>query len=391
MHNIKILTWFNFFTDFRPYAPVAIIYFAGITDSYALGLAVLSIEMLSTSIFEVPTGIISDVVGRRKTIILGAIMAVLTLVCYAIGINFAILALGSVFAGLARSFYSGNNQALLHDSLIENNQEEAYAEHAGKTSSMFQFALAASAVLGGVIAYYSFPLVMWISVLPQIVCLVISLQVTEPKMRAKDDTTNIYNHLKEAILKFKENSKLRSLSVASILEYGIGETMFQFTSAFVALLWPVWAIGISRMLANIFAAVSMRASGKITKRFGYFKSLIGANLYSRIVGLIAVVYPTVISPVLLSTTSFPYGISSIAKDTLFQKEFTDKQRATMGSLNSLAGSLFFAVFAFIFGFIADESAPNKALIVGELLLVSVLIIYWKLFFQDKRANSISSS
>ncbi|MDQ3098236.1 MAG: hypothetical protein M3Q44_00625 [bacterium] len=50
--NIRLLTWFNFFTDFRPYAPVAIIYFAAITDSYALALAVFSIEMLSTSIFE---------------------------------------------------------------------------------------------------------------------------------------------------------------------------------------------------------------------------------------------------------------------------------------------------------------------------------------------------
>jgi len=143
--NIRLLTWHNFFTDFRPYAPVAILYFSAVSGSFALGLSVFSIEMLSSSVFEVPTGIVSDIVGRRKTIILGSLMAVLALILYALGTHYYILAIGSIFAGLARSFYSGNNQALLHDSLRQNHQEEEYAQYSGKTSSMFQWALAASA------------------------------------------------------------------------------------------------------------------------------------------------------------------------------------------------------------------------------------------------------
>ncbi len=381
--NVKLLTWFNFFTDFRPYAPVAVIYFSKISGSYALGLAVFSIEMLSSSVCELPTGVISDMVGRKKTIVLGAGMAVLSLVCYAIGINFLVLALGGIFAGIARSFYSGNNQALLHDSLKENNQEESYAEHAGKTTSMFQFAAAGAALLGGVIAYFSFPTVMWLSVVPQILCLMISLRMTEPKIHDQDDETNIYSHIKEAMIKFKENAKLRSLSVASILDYGIGETIYQFSTAFVALLWPVWAIGITRMLSGLFAAIGMRVSGKVTKKLGFLKSLVGANIYSRAAGLLAAIFPTVVSPILIASTSFPYGIGQIAKDTLFQKEFTDKQRATMGSLNSLGGSLFFAVFAYVFGNLADKLAPNEALVIAELLLFSVTIIYWRLFAKER--------
>ncbi len=382
--NIKLLTWFNFFTDFRPYAPVAIIYFSHITHSYALGLAVFSIEMLSTSLFELPTGVISDIVGRKKTVVLGAIMAILTLIFYAIGINFFFLALGSICAGLARSFYSGNNQALLHDSLKEHNQEEYYAEHSGNTGSMFQFALAASALFGGVIAYFSFPAVMWLSVIPQIICLIISLQMIEPKVYDRTDETNIYFHIKEAFIKFKENKKLRVLSMASILDYGIGETLYQFSSAFIALLWPVWAVGISKMLSNLFAAAGMRVSGTVTRKFGFLKSLMASTIYSRAAGIIAALFPTVFSPILMASTSFPYGINNIAKDALFQKEFTDKQRATMGSLNSLAGSLFFAVFAYSFGFLADKLKPNHAMVIGELLLLSVIFAYWKLFETEKR-------
>jgi MFS family permease len=377
--NIKLLTWHNFFTDFRPYAPIAIIYFSDISGSFALGLSVFSIEMLSSSIFELPTGIISDFVGRRKTVIAGSLMAVLALIFYAIGTHYYILAVGSIFAGLARSFYSGNNSALLHDSLKEHHQEEEYAEYSGKTSSMFQWALAGSALLGGVIAYFSFPAVMWISVLPQVVCLWLSLRMIEPKVLDFQDETNIYTHLKEAVTKFKENSKLRLLSIASILDYGIGETMYQFNSAFIALFWPVWAIGVSKTLSNLFAAIGMQISGKVTKSFGKEKSLFISNIGSSLLGLTAVSFPSVVSPLLISSTSFPYGISSISKDALFQKEFTDKQRATMGSLTNFAGSLFFAVFAFAFGFIADKLVPSTALLIGELLALPTIYFYWKVF------------
>lgn len=377
--NIKLLAWHNFFTDFRPYAPVAIIYFSKISGSFALGLSIFSIEMLSSSILELPTGIISDFVGRRKTIIFGSIMAVLAVIFYAIGTHYYVLAIGSIFAGLARSFYSGNNSALLHDSLKEYNQETEYVEYSGNTSSMFQWALAGSALLGGVIAYFSFPSVMWISVVPQMICLWLAMQMVEPKVFDQQNETNIYSHLKEAVIKFKKNSKLGLLSMASILDYGIGETMYQFNSIFVAQLWPIWAIGISKTLTNVLAALGMQYSGKITQKFGKEKSLLIANVSSSILGLTAVSVPTLVSPALISTTSFAYGVSNISKDALFQQQFTDKQRATLGSIISLAGSLFFAFFALIFGFIADNLAPNTALIIGQLLLIPNTYLYWKIF------------
>jgi len=51
----------------------------------------------------------------------------------------------------------------------------------------------------------------------------------------------------------------------------------------------------------------------------------------------------------------------------------------MSSLNSLAGSLSFAVFAFVFGLFADALSPRSALIVGEILTLPVILLYWKIF------------
>jgi MFS family permease len=71
--NLRLLTYFNFFLDFRPYTVVAILYFQQITGSFALGMLIPSIVMISSAAFEIPTGVLSDKIGRKKTMMLGSI------------------------------------------------------------------------------------------------------------------------------------------------------------------------------------------------------------------------------------------------------------------------------------------------------------------------------
>src|SRR5438093_471040 len=115
--NIKIIKWFNFFGALRLSAPIAVLYFRHVTGSFTLGMSVFSIVFISAALFEIPTGVFSDKIGRRHTLILGALSNILALIFYAIGISPIILFLGAVLEGLGRSFYSGNNEALLRDSL----------------------------------------------------------------------------------------------------------------------------------------------------------------------------------------------------------------------------------------------------------------------------------
>ena len=67
MHkNIRLLALFNFFTDFHLYTAILIIYFANVTGSYALGMSLFSVAMVSSALFEVPTGVFSDYLGRKR-------------------------------------------------------------------------------------------------------------------------------------------------------------------------------------------------------------------------------------------------------------------------------------------------------------------------------------
>lgn len=379
--NIRLLTWFNFFSDFKLYAPIAIIYFSQVSGSFALGMSVFSVAMISSALFEIPTGIFSDRIGRKKTVTLGALSSILYAIFYAIGINFWILAIGAVFDGLSQAFYTGNNDALLHDTLTETKEEHQYDEFLGKVSAMFQIALAISAILGSILATWSFALIMWLSVIPQIICLVLSLKLIEPHIE-KHESSNVYSHLREAIDNFLNNKKLRQLSLASIVSYGIGEAMYVFQSAFYNTLWPIWAIGIAKVLSNIGASISFHFSGRIIKRYNILKVLIAGNFYSRVVGVLGTAFPSALSPLILSSSSLFFGVSQVAKSSLFQKEFRSDQRATMGSLNSFAGSLFFGLIAISLGFIADVLSPAQALFIFQLIMFLPLWIYWRMYKKD---------
>ena len=375
--NIKLLEWHKFFVSFVLWGPIAILYFSKVSGSYALGLSIFSVVMLTAALFELPTGILSDFVGRKKTMLLGASNYIVGFVLYAIGSSYPTLLLGAVFEGLARSFYSGNNDALLYDSLAQSNRKVELSHIMGKVGAMGQWALAVAGLLGGIIANWSFQWVMWVSVIPQVICLGLSLMIVDTQKFEKKKS-NIYSHLKDSFINFKINKKLRLLSIGDILGFGMGEASFQFRSVFIVSLWPIWAIGMAQILSNIGAAISFRLAGRMINKFKATIWLITGGLYSKVVYLVALIFPTIFSPALMSTTSIFYGVGQVAKSSLMQQEFSDKQRATMGSLNSFVGSLFFAVFAISLGFVADKTSPRIALISVTMVQFITIWIYWQI-------------
>lgn len=383
--NVKLLAWFNFFTEFKLYAPLAIIYFSQVTHSYALGASIFSIAMLSSAFFEIPTGILSDFIGRKKTIMLGVICSILYTSLYALGFSYWILVLGAVLEGLSRSFYSGNNEALLHNSLSEMGNEDSYHHYLGKITSLLQLSAGISALIGGIVAGIYFPAIFWLSALAQVICFILSLKIIEPRPQG-NKSGNIYNHLQEAIKYFVKNPKLRLLSISSVLSYGFGQASYQFRGTFYVSILPFWLIGIIAMLSNFGAAIGFYISGKVIDKLGSFKILLLGSIYTRIINLISLSIPSLLSPFLMTTTSPHQGISITAKNSLMQKEFTATQRATMSSLNSLLGSLFYGVVFFGIGLVADKLAPAHALIIMELIMILNIFIYWKLFknFQGKK-------
>ncbi len=380
--NIKLLAWFNFFIDFIFYAPVAILYFAKVAGSYTLGMSVFSVVEISSAAFEIPTGVFSDMIGRKNTVVAGALSCLFAVVCYAVGGTYWMLFIGALLEGLGRSFYSGNNDALLHDSLVESGSESEYHRYFGRLQSFDQIGLAVVAVVGSLMASVSFRLVMWTSVIPRIILVILALQMVEPKIHL-EKSTNIFSHLRESFMLFKQNEKLQLLTIIDAVRFALGEGAFVFRSAFVATLWPLWAVGFSSMISFIGGAVGFSLSGVIIDSLGYKTVLISEIIGNRIINFIALLFPSVASPALVGLTSVGYGPSTVAINTLFQKEFTQRERATLGSLSSLFGSMTFGVVAVGLGFLGDRVGPVNTLITVNILLLSLLFLYQRLFSRKR--------
>ena len=376
--NIRLLYLHNFLEDFRPYNAIAVLYFAAITGSLTLGMTVFSIVMISSAVFEVPTGVISDLVGRRRTFILGSLMSVVAVTLYALSHSFWLLACGAIFQGASRAFFSGNNEALLHETLAQEKREHEFPELLGKTRSMYQLAEAIAALIGGLLAIWSLRLAVWTSIFPQILCLVVSFFFVEPKI-VEHVTTNVFSHMRDALKQFVSNARLRLVSFSSIIQFGVGESMFYIEPAFVAALWPAWGIGIYRMLDHTLGWISYWFSGRFIKKYSPLPSLLAATCYIGVLGLVAFGIPSILSPIFLAATSIVYGIIIVSQNTLLQREFTDNQRATLGSINSLFGSICFGLFSILLGYLADILTPAKALLFAQIVMLSVLFLYRSLF------------
>ena len=382
--NTLLIGIINFLTEFRLYGVIAILYFTEVTGSMILGMSIFSAAMLSTAVFELPTGILSDTIGRKKTIVLGTFSALVSIVFYAFGGNIFNLLTGAFFEGLSIALFSGNNDAFLFNLLKSENKEDAYKTYLGKTRAMSHLALSIAAVFGGVLLYFSsYAFILWLSVIPKALCIVFSMFLNEPKAVTEREKINPYQHFIEVLHEIRSNKKLLKIVVAESLSLGAGEASYQFRATFLKMVWPIWAIGLAGTLGDAGATLSFWISGKWIKRSGYQGIIIYGKIYSLLVSITAFLMKNVLSPILLTTTSLFYGVTSVAKNDLSQQLYSDKHRASMGSFQSFVGSLAYAVLAIVIGWVADSFGVVMALLSFQMFNAAALMIYLNLFKKEK--------
>lgn len=376
LRNVRLLSAFNFFIYFKLYSPITLIYFAQVSGSYALGAGISSIVMLSSAALEVPTGVFSDRLGRVAVTRLGAVTMALALVAYALAPSFPVLLIGALLEGLSMALYSGNNQALLYDTLVDHGMEEDYAHHAGRIASMLQLALAISGLIGGfVAAMFSLRAAVAISIAPQVGSIIVTYLMREPNTKHAGEG-NAFGHVLQAFKKLKANKNLRRMVIAGGAQHAAGETAFKTQPAYIATLWPTWAIGVARMMHNGLAFLSFRLSGAMLRRFGAGKSLLLSQIWANAVNLIAIAKATPLSPVAIVAEGLSFGVATTAQDTLQQKEFSDSERATMASIGSLIANLLYAVALVVTGFVADKFGLRWGLLCCQLFGLAALPIVW---------------
>jgi MFS family permease len=342
----------------------------------------MSIYILSNVIADVPLGAFSDIYGKKKTLILGTICSFLGVLTYTIGKDFWILAIGTILEGVAMACFSGNNDAIIFESVELENQKTDNSKNSqnsdskkldfnqeyGKIMSYFQIAMVIAS-LGSFLVIFDLKLAN----------IFLSLKIIDLPLEKtySNPFVQFWVQIKKSLLELKNNPNLSLTGLLNALEYAFAETTYYFRSNFVASLWALEYIGVSKVVSSAMATLSFRYGSQVIDKLGIKKTLIWSGFGARAIDIVATLLNNIFSPALIGISSLFYGTTTISKSSLLQNQLTTQNRSTIPSFISLLGNLIFAIFSVLFGYLTDQYGVFATFMIFQIGYLIVNIGYSK--------------
>ncbi len=343
--NIALYPWFKFVQQLLFWQATWFLYFES-QLSAAEAILLYVVADLTTTVLEVPSGYMSDRLGRRKTLLAAAVSFVLATGLLVVGEGFAQFALANILLGAAGAFASGTDTSLLFESLKAEGRE-AEVEEKELMAWRFSFAgLALSALIGGALALQSDILPYAATALAALLLLAITVLLREPPLTPpsghRENLQVIGSSLRQPTLRW-----LLCLSVAT---YAFSHIPFVFGQPFIREAMTAAGYGaetplISGMVTFLMMTISLAVSliarplrkvlglpGILLLAFAMQVCLTAALAMSNSLFVIA----------LLLFRMVPDSLSSAFMLARVQPLLPDTIRATYLSLQSLAGRVVFS-------------------------------------------------
>jgi MFS family permease len=170
-------------------------------------------------LLELPSGALADLIGRKKTVLLGRFLGVLGFAMYSIADSFPLFVLANILYHANWAFESGALSALLFDSLKENNKED---EHYQKTEANGFFyatiGMAIASIVGGYLYTFNVHLPYMVSTVVAILAFISAFWLEEPQIDSEKFSVGIYMKQNwEGLLHIFRQPLVRSISIFSIL------------------------------------------------------------------------------------------------------------------------------------------------------------------------------
>lgn len=381
-HNLRLIPFHQALTRAMVSAPVFVLFSRARFDLDG-ALLLGSLYYLFVVALEVPSGWMSDRLGRVLTLRVAALGFVAAQSAYLLGDdNFAAIVLGQFFLACGWASLSGTDVSFHYDTLEGLDRAETYARRQAKVSSYGFISSAVAAVLGGVLGLIDLRLTFVASLLLAVGQLVVTFRLAEPPARQTADV--ITKQLALCI------GYLRHLDLAWIFFYGIILVTLEHVAFSMMQPWLTDVLGRSPedvgatplVAGLVFAVVAFvgagaaRASAPLGERIGTVPALIGFAALSAVIvsGMALWAHWLVIGLVIFRSAqgaAAPVLISAAVAPRTKQHH-----RATLLSINSLAGRLGYGlVLLFIAGGAGDDVQPVLALLsMISWTLVALLVV-----------------
>ncbi|MBP1925364.1 MFS family permease [Sedimentibacter acidaminivorans] len=362
--NISISYVYNFFLQLNITSAIWVLYLAFKGMSLVeIGL-LESIYHITGLIFELPTGALADLYGRKFCVVLGRIVNVISCILMITSSSFLGFAISFVLSCAAMNLNSGAAEALIYDSLKELGEEEKYKKIWGELAFVMSIAQGIAVLLGGILADIQFLYAYVFGTVIQIVALIISFSFNEPhidnkKVKSKRENQNkkekiVINQLITSINVLKDRKIVLYLIMFSALVGSLQTTVFFYSQQYFSdLNYTKTKIAIICALGSLIEAVSSKYAYKIENGLKIKGILLGTSIIN-IIALAGLAFIKELSILFFLLTSVTGGLAFTIFSDYINSRIPSEHRATILSFDSLCFSIFMICIFPLFGLLAEH-------------------------------------
>ena len=377
--NLLRTLWLGFFQVFMVFLPVAVPFFQSKGLSMGDVFTLQAFFGLVVLITEVPSGYVADLIGRKQTLVMGAVIAGVGHSLLLVADGFWGLAMFELALGVAHSLISGADIAILYDTeLALGRGEQAQRQVVGRLYGFRTLSESIAAVLCSLLLLHSMDLVIWVQAAAGWLPLVLALLLVEPPgtRLSSDDHLGNMMEICRALL---ARSRLLRLIVLALCIWSL--TTFYA----VWLLQKIWEtqgielvhFGYLWAGLTVVAALAGRYAHVAEDKLGTTGLLVFIGL-APVVGYLGLEHFGVIGGYLASATFFVsrgFGLV-VLRDALNQR-VPSEYRATANSLTSFGFRGAFMLTGPLVGYYLDlwgMQATLYLLALGTLVIFVVLVL-----------------
>jgi MFS family permease len=363
---------------------------------------------LTSLLFEVPTGALADLLGRRKVILAGRICSAISSLICLFGGSMWHFAIAFAISAIGQNLNSGSEEALLYDSMKQLGQSDRYIKVNSRLNVIIEVAQGIATVVGGLIAEYSFAWCYIVSVIVALLALAPALFFVEPEAFDNMEESNEINdnsidnhkvtsfgdkinvvaivkvHFITSMKVIKSDAVLRRILFYYPMVFTFHTIVFFYGQEFFNLLGlNKIEISLIMLFAGMISILGALSSEWFLKRFDHKAKYVASILMGG--GIIVMSrYNLALSILAFTVVNFAnsvlYPIQSVAINELIPS----KQRATIISVNSMIFSVMMVLLFPICGLIADKTDLHLAFLSLGIIQLAIMVMIERMKGKSKR-------
>ena len=347
------------------------------------------IGMITRVIAEIPTGALSDLFGKKKTLLIAFLLCAIGELSMAFSTTFFQFIIVYVFIGLGQSFYSGTIDAFIYDSLLEKNEERSYPKVLGKSNAYLNISTAIATICGGFLFQIWVGLPVLLTGIFKVIGMFVVFFVTEPKVDSVVFSTR--NFIKQTALGFKNlfSQHLIKNTILLLILGCFSTVSYEILDDVAVVDWGYSAIGISFLFTTVIL-ISIPAGllyERISKKIK-LDYLVIIGIVFLISNYIFSTYINVIIWTLLFLIRVVFSpIKNAAVMDILNQNTNSTIRATTISTYELLRRLPFAILGAPIGSIMKYYGVKNFSVWFSLSLLFLLLIY--LVFDKRKYSAIN--